>query len=143
MTSAIGATRVPRRRAAIPNCARQLRRREIGYLGEMVRLLRVVSCVVAMLAAVWTLRLVLVGGITVVVSGLRIRSNDPIRPVEIIIGALVVFALTGGVRSVLGVWRKVSASAPRLPFVRSVHAAPATAAVLAALVCAAGLVRGT
>ena len=96
-----------------------------------------------MLAAVWTLRLVLVGGITVVVSGLRVRSNDPIKPVEIVIGALVVWALTGGVRSALRVWRKVSASATRLPFVRSVHAAPAAAATLAALVCAAGLVRGT
>jgi hypothetical protein len=81
----------------------------------IARLVRAGALILAVFAVVWVSRLWLLGGFDVVVAGHLVRSHDPLRPVEVLAGAVVLYVLCGGwtvvasaFRSARTVWPRVS-----------------------------------
>src|ERR1700683_68550 len=63
----------------------------------MVRCIRTIAAAVGAAAALWALRVLILGAVTITVAGYHIRSRSAARPTEIAAGAFLAFALSGGV----------------------------------------------
>src|SRR5579864_1101662 len=74
----------------------------------MLRIVRLVTFVVAAVSAAWAIRLEVLGGIHVVVLGHRIRSNNPFHPLAWAFGSAVIFVIAGGLPAVGRAWRRVA-----------------------------------
>src|SRR5262245_51474906 len=74
-----------------------------GVTSRVRDAVRRTSGVVALLGAIWTIWLLALGGGSVTLLGLRVRSHDPIRPLVGSILAAALFFLAGG-RSTLVAW---------------------------------------
>ena len=69
--------------------------------------LRTIAAMMTLVAGLWTIRLLFFKGVDLTLGGVRVRSNDPLRPFEVAIAAFVVFALTGGLPVLARAWRKL------------------------------------
>jgi hypothetical protein len=100
--------------------------------------MRRAAAVVAVASALWAARLAFVGGVTSDIAGLTIRSNDPIRPVEVTVVAIVVYMLTGGSPTLLSAWRRGKRLLGALPVADRFVSSRGAALVLAAAVFTTG-----
>lgn len=108
------------------------------------RFVRTAALAMAALAAVWTLRLWIVGAIDVVVAGHVVRSHDSLRSAEVLGGALVLYLLAGGWAVVTSAARRARATWPLLSGRTGSRAAMAIALSVFALTleCAATTAAG-
>jgi fatty acid desaturase len=105
------------------------------------------SAILTALVGLWTLWLLLFGGVSLTIVGLVVRSHDPIRPLIVTLLSAAVFFLAGG-RATLSQWIESADPHAKDAWHRAartwrtgyVHHGIAAALVLAVLI--AGIVRG-
>lgn len=102
----------------------------------MLRLIRLVTVLVALVATAWAIRLFSGGSLFALVDGHLFRSTDPWRPTEWAVGAVLLFVMTGGPADLVRGHRRVGSFLGRLRGV----VARAAIAQGGALVIAAALV---
>lgn len=99
----------------------------------LMAVIRKMAVTLAALCVLWAARLALVGGVTFNLAGLTIRSNDPTRPLEVAMMAVVVYAMTGGWVVLARAWRAM------LHLLSVLHVADRIASRGAAIVLSAGM----
>jgi hypothetical protein len=123
----------------------------------MLRIVRIVTFVVAAVSAAWAIRLEVLGGIHLVAFGHLIRSNSLFQPLAWALGSVVVFVIAGGVPAVGRAWRRVARRVEARPVMPGIPAilflyvdrlgrflsAPGMALALAAVIFATGAAYGT
>ncbi|HEY6358971.1 MAG TPA: hypothetical protein VIX35_12035, partial [Vicinamibacterales bacterium] len=109
----------------------------------MLRLVRLAAFAVTALSVAWAIRLVAFRGITVVIGGQLVRSNDPWRPLEGAVGSAVVFVIAGGIPATVRVWRRLGGTSAILRAIGRFISSQRTALVIAAAVFATGALYAT